>query len=162
MSEIRKLIELVVLLWSMETTSICKVSILHWYPSILHPCLVSRSLLVAIAAIFRLLVPNLVHCPDGKARWNSGRRNIEIDAVGLDSATQFPLFVEEIKWSDWIFNHLKEFKEILTLATIHEFIEPLIAITRSSTMTSRTSGIKVNFRPTTVYCYSIATQEVFS
>ncbi len=94
------------------------------------------------------------------ARWKDGRSDIEVDIVGLDPAIQRPRFAAEIKWSDRILDHPEELKGILALAQKHAITEPLIVTTRSSTKTSVFSGMQVNFRPTAVYCYSIAKQEV--
>jgi hypothetical protein len=96
------------------------------------------------------------------ARWKAGRGDMEVDIVGLDPAAQRPRFAAEVKWSDRILDHPEELKGILTLAQKHAIEEPLIVTTRSSTMTSLVSGIQVNFRPTALYCYSIAHQEVLA
>ncbi len=85
------------------------------------------------------------------ARWNKG----EIDIVHIDKGRQKVSGLIEIKWSDRIFNDSKELARILEFINLNGLsISPIVTtITKMGIKTI--NGCKVQFYPSSLYCYVI-------
>jgi predicted AAA+ superfamily ATPase len=90
------------------------------------------------------------------ARWRSGRQDLEVDIVSLDAQTQQPRFAIEIKWSDAIINRLQELRGIRELAARHALVRQPLVTTRSYSGEVILDGVRIEFAPVALHCYTIA------
>lgn len=85
------------------------------------------------------------------ARWKSG----EVDLVSLDPQ-QRPRFAVEVKWSDRAFDDPKEIKGLLYFSKKHELGRAPLVTTLTKSGFKEFSGIKVEFAPSSLHCYTVA------
>jgi len=90
------------------------------------------------------------------ARWRSGRQDLEVDIVSLDARTQKPRFAVEIKWSDRVPQALGELRGLRELATRHHLSRAPVVTTRSYSGQADLEGVRVEFVPVALHCYTIA------
>jgi hypothetical protein len=90
------------------------------------------------------------------ARWKQGRSDLEVDLVSLDPRTQKPRFAVEIKWSDACFNDWSLLRGIRALATEHTLARPPVVTTLTAAGMGEESGVRIEFIPTSLHCYTIA------
>ena len=90
------------------------------------------------------------------ARWKQGRSDLEVDLVSLDPRTQKPRFAVEIKWSDACFSDWSLLRGIRALATEHTLARPPVVTTLTAAGMGEESGVRIEFIPTSLHCYTIA------
>jgi hypothetical protein len=90
------------------------------------------------------------------ARWKQGRSDLEVDLVSLDPRTQKPRFAVEIKWSDACFSDWSLLRGIRALATEHTLARPPVVTTLTASGMGEESGVRIEFIPTSLHCYTIA------
>lgn len=90
------------------------------------------------------------------ARWKSGRQDLEVDIVSLDTQTQKPRFAIEIKWSDAIVERLHELRGLRELATRHTLSRQPLVTTRTLSGQADLDGVAVELAPAALHCYTIA------
>lgn len=90
------------------------------------------------------------------ARWKSGRQDLEVDIVSVDPPTQKPRFAVEIKWSDRPPHEPRSLRGIRDLATRHPLAETPLVTTRTHGGSMEIDGIRIEFVPVALYCYTIA------
>ncbi len=88
------------------------------------------------------------------ANWRYGKRQGEVDIVGLNVASQKPCWAVEMKWTDRFFNHPDE------LASLRYFLEKnrmgyALVTSVSKTGTVRVGDITLQFMPTACYAYTV-------
>ena len=88
------------------------------------------------------------------ANWRMGKQQGEVDLVGLNIATQKPLWAVEIKWSDSFFNNPGDLKSLL-------YFMERNSIDRALVTSINESGVKVvnnktlHFIPVSCYAYTV-------
>jgi hypothetical protein len=90
------------------------------------------------------------------ARWKAGRKDLEVDIVSLDAATQKPKFAVEIKWSDRPPTALDELRGLRELASRHNLARQPLVTTRTYTGQAVLSDVTIEFMPVALHCYTIA------
>lgn len=90
------------------------------------------------------------------ARWKQGRSDLEVDLVSLDPRTQKPRFAVEIKWSDACFSDWSLLRGIRALATEHALARPPVVTTLTASGMGEENGVRIEFIPTSLHCYTIA------
>lgn len=93
------------------------------------------------------------------ARWKEGRKDREVDIVSMDTRTQKPTLVIEVKWSDRIIDHSEELSALVTMAAKYSLQNTAILSTRTIMKVLNVDGVKINCIPTALLCYSIAKEE---
>ena len=84
------------------------------------------------------------------ARWKSG----EVDIVYLKPSEQKPDWVVEIKWSDRYIEHLNGLSSLIEFCKNNGL--PVASVTSKSTYgTIDHEGIKIEFTPSSLYCYTV-------
>jgi len=81
------------------------------------------------------------------ANWSKGKEKKEIDLVYLDSSTQKPIRVIEIKWSDNIVNKTNKFKNLIEFCKKHEIMEVIQVTTKTIYKNKEINGLKILFVP---------------
>lgn len=84
------------------------------------------------------------------ARWKRG----EIDLVSLD-LQQRPRFAVEVKWSDRAFDNPRELKALIDFAKRASLVRAPMVTTLSKSGIKEVSGIKVEFMPSSLHCYTV-------
>lgn len=90
------------------------------------------------------------------ARWKQGRSDLEVDLVSLDSRTQSPRFLVEIKWSDRAYGDWSELRGIRALAERYPLSRMPLVTTLTAAGTGRDGNLEIEFMPTSLHCYTIA------
>lgn len=88
------------------------------------------------------------------ANWKNGRKQGEVDLVGISSATQKPLWAVEIKWSDRFYerpNDLVSLTEFLDNNRIEEAIVTTITCIGRKPL----GNAQLNFIPAALYAYIV-------
>lgn len=85
------------------------------------------------------------------AHWKKG----EIDIVYLDSQTQKPDWIVEVKWSDRIANNLSELSHIVEFMTKHH-IQKACVTTQTIAKFEYLGKRGVEFVPTSIYAYTVS------
>lgn len=86
------------------------------------------------------------------ARWNSG----EIDIVYLDSATQSPQWVVEVKWSDRPVTDPSLLRHCVEFATTHPALQQSILCTTKTYLgVAYCQNVLFNFQPSSLYAYTL-------
>ena len=83
------------------------------------------------------------------ARWDGG----EIDLVGLDSATQSPVWACEVKWSDRHWDRPEEVAAILDFAGRKPSVENIVLTTRSRSGIRSVRGVVAPYMPAAALCW---------
>lgn len=88
------------------------------------------------------------------ANWKQGRKQGEVDMVGLDIASQKPAWAVEIKWSDAFFSNPGD------LVSLHYFmdrnnLDHAIVTSISKTGNIQLNGHTLHFLPVACYAYTI-------
>jgi hypothetical protein len=83
------------------------------------------------------------------ARWKNG----EVDIVKLDHE-QKPLWVVEAKWSDRIAGHPDELSALCRFCKANGLTSALVT-TRSERTEMDVEGVRIVFRPASLYCYTV-------
>lgn len=90
------------------------------------------------------------------ARWKTGRQDLEVDIVSVDSATQKPRFAVEIKWSDWIPSQWNELRGLREFTAKHKLVRRPLVTTRTYTGNGESDELDIEFVPVSLHCYTIA------
>jgi uncharacterized protein len=90
------------------------------------------------------------------ARWKTGRTDLEVDLVSLDTKTQKPKFAVEIKWTDSAYSDWREIRGIRELATRYKLQRRPLVTTRTLTGEGDDGTVKIDFVPASLHCYTIA------
>lgn len=86
------------------------------------------------------------------ARWKSG----EVDIVSLDSSTQRPVWIVEVKWSDRAVSNLPELDNCVEFAAGNHISDSKILVTtKTIAATKEYRGITFEFIPSSVYAYTL-------
>lgn len=86
------------------------------------------------------------------ARWNGG----EIDIVSLLDSTQAPIWAVEVKWSDRPVKNSDQLRHCAEFARTHPKLrQPVLVTTRTMTGEHQYKGCKFEFRPSSVYAYTL-------
>ncbi|CAB3876628.1 hypothetical protein LMG1864_03057 [Achromobacter ruhlandii] len=84
------------------------------------------------------------------ARWNNG----EIDIVSIDSTTQSPQWIVEVKWSDRALKDDKLLRHCVQFATNHRSVsQPVLVTTRNETGEKTVGEVDFTFVPSSLYAY---------
>jgi hypothetical protein len=90
------------------------------------------------------------------ARWKQGRSDLEVDLVSVDSRTQSPRFLVEIKWSDRAYGDWSELRGIRALAERYPLARTPLVTTLTAAGTGKDGNLEIEFMPTSLHCYTIA------
>ncbi len=90
------------------------------------------------------------------ARWKQGRTDLEVDLVSLDTRTQAPRFVVEIKWSDSAYDNWSELRGLREFASRHRLQRNPLVTTLTKTGSGSDKNLEIDFVPTSLHCYTIA------
>lgn len=93
----------------------------------------------------------------GDLRYGRWKNEGEVDIVLLDSATQKPLWIGEIKWSDRISEHKTEVtRHLWTMLEKHKkHIQSAFITTKTAQGRTQVNLKWVNVIPTALYCYTV-------
>lgn len=90
------------------------------------------------------------------ARWKSGRQDLEVDLVKVDSAKLRPAWAYEIKWSDRFVDQPGELRGLIELALKRpQHPVHVGATTRTLTGDSNVNGVEIKHFPCALHCYQI-------
>jgi len=78
-----------------------------------------------------------------------------VDLVSLD-ARQRPRFAVEVKWSDQPFEDAKAIKGLLEFSRKHALGRLPLVTSKSRSGIKEMHGVKVEFMPSSVHCYTVA------
>ena len=84
------------------------------------------------------------------ARWPEG----EVDIVLLAPQTQKPLWAVEVKSTDRYCTHTEELKDVVTFCRLNKLTNILVT-SKTLTLMSKIDGIEVEFRPASLYCFTV-------
>jgi predicted AAA+ superfamily ATPase len=102
-----------------------------------------------------VLVSQLVHFAQRRhlayARWKGG----EVDIVVLNSISQAPIALIEVKWSDRAPDHPTELRALQEFARRHPTKSPPVVCTRTVTEVRQSGGITISFSPVSVQSYKL-------
>lgn len=84
------------------------------------------------------------------ARW----KDREVDMVGMDPEPNTPDSLLEVKWSDRCLEHRGELKGIVELARRKPPRRVPLVTTLSRTESREVDGVRIDFLPTSLYCYA--------
>lgn len=90
------------------------------------------------------------------ARWKQGRTDLEVDLVSVDTRTQKPRFIVEIKWSDAAYDNFGEIRGVREFAARHKLVRRPLVTTYSASGIGRDGDLEIEFVPTSLHCYTIA------
>jgi predicted AAA+ superfamily ATPase len=91
------------------------------------------------------------------ANWAEGRDRGEVDVVMLDSQTQKPYSVVEVKWSDRYVDSPKELKSLIRFVEANTTINGrVICTSKTKSGTYPLSHNKISFIPTAIYAYWVS------
>ncbi|MGB0844643.1 MAG: ATP-binding protein [Alphaproteobacteria bacterium] len=91
------------------------------------------------------------------ARWKSGRKELEVDLVKVDSATLKPTWAYEVKWSDrFAMDQPNKLLGLVTFAKNNQKYKVKVGAT-SKTISAETNvdGIRIKHFPTALHCYQV-------
>ena len=88
------------------------------------------------------------------ARWDRGSEKGEVDIVGLAVNTQKPQWAVEVKWSDRYCDHPNELAGLIGFCAKNK-LEEVLVTSRTKTQTSEVNGIRIDFLPASIYCYTV-------
>jgi len=91
------------------------------------------------------------------ARWSSG----EVDIVNVDERTQKPDWVTEVKWTDRFADKPYELVGLIEFCQEHRLKDALVT-TKTKTGVHIANGVKLEFRPASLYCYGLGRNVVES
>lgn len=86
------------------------------------------------------------------ARWKKG---LEVDVVGLDIGQRRADWVVEVKWSDRCFERPRDLKGVLEFVRRNHLSPAPLITSRTKSCILDIDGIKLQFTPTSVHCYTI-------
>jgi uncharacterized protein len=84
------------------------------------------------------------------ARWPEG----EVDIVSLNPRTQKAGWAVEVKWSDRFCDNPGDLKNVISFCH-HSGLKDVLVTSRTRTQTSKAGGVKVEFLPASLYCYTV-------
>lgn len=88
------------------------------------------------------------------ANWKNGRKQGEVDLIGLHAATQKPSWAVEIKWSDQYYEHPGDLVSLLEFMNNNKLQEAIVtSISRSGER--RQGDICLLFIPSALYAYIV-------
>ena len=88
------------------------------------------------------------------ANWKIGKRQGEVDIVGLNIARQKPAWAVEIKWSDQYFDHPKELVSLKYFMEKNQMDHALVtSISRCGC--KEADNLRLHFIPTACYAYTV-------
>lgn len=90
------------------------------------------------------------------ARWKQGRTDLEVDLVGVETRTQRPRFLVEIKWSDKAVEDWSELRGVREFAKRHKLQRRPLVTTLTRTARGKDGDLEIDFVPTALHCYTIA------
>jgi predicted AAA+ superfamily ATPase len=88
------------------------------------------------------------------ARWTSGKKQGEVDMIGLDEKRLKPLWALEIKWSNRFFENPKELKSLLSFCQKNKLSSTLVTTIDKEGL-KVVDDIKINFVPSAIYAYVV-------
>ncbi len=104
-------------------------------------------------AVFAQWIPRLGEATR-YANWRQGRKQGEVDMVGLDIARQKPKWAVEIKWSDRFFDHPQDLDSLEYFMERNKIDTAVVtSITKHGEV--EFGGRKLLFIPTACYCYTV-------
>lgn len=101
------------------------------------------------SAVFANLWPTPYAREAHYARWEAG----EIDFVGLDAASQKPVWACEVKWSDRHWERTEEIAPILDFAARKATVENVVLTTRTRVGRRVIRGVAAPFIPASALCW---------
>ncbi len=88
------------------------------------------------------------------ANWKNGRKQGEVDLIGLHAATLKPSWAVEIKWSDHYYEHPGDLVSLLEFLNNNELKEAIVtSITKSGER--RQGDMRLLFIPAALYAYIV-------
>lgn len=88
------------------------------------------------------------------ANWKDGRKQGEVDMVGLDIVRQKPNWCVEIKWSDRYIKETADLKSLLTFLSTNE-LSSAIVTSISTYESKKMDNATLHFIPSAIYAYTI-------
>ena len=88
------------------------------------------------------------------SNWKLGRNNGEVDLVGLDLATQKPLWAVEIKWTDRFYEKPEELESLRTFMQ-NNHLEMAVVTSKTAEGEKDYSAGKLLFIPSALYAYTV-------
>ena len=86
------------------------------------------------------------------ANWKQGRKDGEVDMVGLDMVRQKPNWAVEIKWSDRYFDHCSELKSLFSFMEANKITEAVVTSAKKYGRRELDS-VSLMFIPSAIYAY---------
>ena len=90
------------------------------------------------------------------ANWTKGREKGEVDIVWVDSATQKPYSLAEIKWSDRYAENPTELKSLFKFLEANKNIRKIIVTSKTQTTQYQIEGGLIQFAPAAIYAYWVS------
>ena len=90
------------------------------------------------------------------ANWVKGREHGEVDIVWVDSITQKPFSLAEIKWSDRYFEKPMELKSLFKFLAQNNNIRKIIVTTKTKLGQSNVENHDLIFVPSAIYAYWVS------
>ena len=88
------------------------------------------------------------------ANWKNGRKQGEVDLVGLHVATQKPVWAVEIKWSNHYYEHPGDLRSLLDFLNNNDLQDAVV--TSISKSGNRQQGeVRLLFIPAAIYAYMV-------
>jgi hypothetical protein len=88
------------------------------------------------------------------ANWKDGRKDGEVDIVGLSPINQKPLWAVEVKWSDRYFEHIGELQSLLNFMENNRIGQAIVTSIEKSGK-KQLDKMALQFIPTAVYAYIV-------
>lgn len=84
------------------------------------------------------------------ARWPDG----EVDIVYLETSTQKPVWMIEVKWSDRYCSKPEQLKSLFSFCQANGLKRALVT-SKTNAMCCEMGGVKITFVPASIYCYTL-------
>ena len=88
------------------------------------------------------------------ANWRDGKKEGEVDLVGISESTQKPSWAVEIKWSDRYYDHIGELKSLLSFMDANQ-LKQVIVTSMEKSGKKELDHISIQFIPTSLYAYIV-------
>lgn len=88
------------------------------------------------------------------ANWKDGRKQGEVDMVGINAMSQKPQWAVEIKWSDRYFEHTGELKSLLSFMETNHLKQAIVTSIEKSGKKDL-DNLSLQFIPTSLYAYIV-------
>lgn len=93
------------------------------------------------------------------ARWTEGKKNREVDMIGMDLAKQKPYWAVEIKWSDRYVDQTAELKPLLDFLENNKLTAALVTTT-SKYIYKSLNSVGIQFIPAALYAYIVGNNTI--